>query len=77
MTKIKVSIIVAIYNVENYLLRCLETLANQTLKDIEIILVDDGSFDASSEIAKEFAYNASKTASFPTIKKVVFFMFFE
>ena len=66
MTKIKVSIIVAIYNVENYLLRCLESLANQTLKDIEIILVDDGSFDASSEIAKEFAY---KKANFKYFKK--------
>ena len=38
----KVSIIVPIYNVERYLDRCVQSLLNQTLKDIEIILVDDG-----------------------------------
>lgn len=50
-----VSIIVPIYNVEKYLNRCLESLVNQTLKDIEIILVNDGSTDNSGKIAKEYA----------------------
>lgn len=50
----KVSIIVPIYQVEKYLIKCLESLVNQTLKEIEIILVNDGSTDNSSEIAKEF-----------------------
>ncbi len=50
----KVSIIVPIYNVEMYIGKCLETLVNQTLKDIEIILVNDGSKDGSAEIAKKY-----------------------
>ena len=41
----KVSVIVPIYNVEPYLDRCMQSLIHQTLKDIEIILVDDGSPD--------------------------------
>ena len=56
----KVSVIVPIYNVENYLNRCLDSLINQTMQDIEIILVNDGSTDKSGDIAKEYAkkYNA-------------------
>lgn len=51
---IKVSIIVPFYNVENYIEKCLKSLVNQTLKDIEILLVNDGSKDGSEEIAKKF-----------------------
>ena len=51
---IKVSIIVPIYNVEKYLKRCIDSLINQTLKNIEIILVNDGSQDHSGEIANEY-----------------------
>lgn len=51
----KVSIIVPIYNVEQYLAECLDSLVNQTLKDIEIICVNDGSTDNSEQIAKDFA----------------------
>lgn len=51
----KVSIIVPIYNVEEYLKRCLDSLINQTLEDIQIILVNDGSKDDSGEIAKKYA----------------------
>lgn len=50
----KVSIIVPFYNVEKYIEKCLETLVNQTLHDIEIILVNDGSKDNSEKIAKKF-----------------------
>ena len=50
----KVSIIVAIYNQEKYLNRCVDSLVNQTLQDIEIILVNDGSEDSSAEIAKKY-----------------------
>lgn len=53
----KVSVIVPIYNVENYIEKCLETLVNQTLEDIEIILVNDGSKDNSEVIAKRFLKN--------------------
>lgn len=52
---IKVSIIVPFYNVENYIEKCLQSLVNQTLTDIEIILVNDGSKDDSEKIAKQFA----------------------
>lgn len=51
----KVSIIVPIYNAERYLERCLNSLRNQTLKDIEIILVDDSSTDSSLEICNQIA----------------------
>ncbi len=51
---VKVSIIVPVYNVEKYIEKCLETLFNQTLKDIEIIIVDDGSNDNSMDIVKKF-----------------------
>ena len=49
-----VSVIVPVYNVESYLRSCLESLAGQTLKNIEIIMVNDGSTDRSPEIAAEF-----------------------
>lgn len=52
--KIKVSIIVPMYNTEKQIARCLETLANQTLKDIEIIVVNDGSTDDSKKIVFEY-----------------------
>jgi glycosyltransferase involved in cell wall biosynthesis len=52
--KPKISIIVPIYNVEKYLSRCLESLLAQTLKDIEIIAINDGSSDRSYEILKQY-----------------------
>ncbi len=51
----KISVIVPIYNVEIYLKECLDSIINQTLKDIEIILVDDGSKDNSSKIVDEYS----------------------
>mgnify|MGYP006070151365 FL=1 len=53
--KIKLSIIVAIYNLEKYLPRCLDALVNQTLQDIEILCVDDGSTDSAPQIIEEYA----------------------
>lgn len=50
-----VSIIVPIYNVELYLEKCVHSLINQTLTDIEIILVNDGSFDSCAEICERLA----------------------
>ena len=51
----KVSVIVPVYNVEKYLTKCLETLVKQTLKDMEIIVVNDGATDHSAEIIDSFA----------------------
>ncbi len=50
----KVSVIVPVYNVEKYLAKCLESLVNQTLKDIEIIVVNDGSPDHSQDIIDKY-----------------------
>lgn len=60
MTDIKVSVIIPVYNVEKYLRQNLESVANQTLKEIEIICIDDGSTDSSYEIVKEFAEKDSR-----------------
>ncbi|MBA4850525.1 glycosyltransferase [Emticicia sp. BO119] len=54
MTIPKVSIIVPVYNVEKYLPRCIESLMSQTLQEIEIILVDDGSPDNSPKLCDEY-----------------------
>lgn len=51
----KISIIVPVYNVEKYLSRCLDSLLNQTLIDIEIICVNDGSTDESLKILESYA----------------------
>lgn len=51
----KVSVIIPVYNVEKYLRQCLDSVINQTLSDIEIICVDDGSTDSSLAILEEYA----------------------
>ncbi len=50
----KISIVIPVYNTEKYLQRCLDSVINQTFQDIEIICVDDGSTDGSSEILKKY-----------------------
>lgn len=57
MSKIKVSIITSIYNSEQFLKKCIDSYINQTLKEIEIILINDGSNDNSEEICKEFLFD--------------------
>ena len=52
-----ISIIVPVYNVENFLPKCIESLIRQTYKDIEIILIDDGSPDRCGFICDEYAIN--------------------
>ncbi len=49
-----VGIIIPIYNVEPYLRECLDSVVNQTYQNLQIVLVDDGSTDASFSIAKEY-----------------------
>ncbi|MEW9052626.1 MAG: glycosyltransferase [Neobacillus sp.] len=55
-----VSIIVPIYNMEKYLPKCLDSIQNQTLRDIEIILINDGSTDTSGKIADDYALKDSR-----------------
>ena len=55
MNKYKLSIIAAGYNLEKYLPRCLDALVNQTLQEIEILCVDDGSIDSAPQIIDEYA----------------------
>lgn len=55
MSSVKVSIIVPVYNVEEYLVKCLDSLINQTLREIEIICINDGSTDNSLEILQAYA----------------------
>lgn len=57
MSKPKVSIIVPVYNVDKYLKRCIESLTNQSLKEIEILLIDDCSTDNSPKLCDELAIN--------------------
>ena len=56
----KVSVIIPIYKVEKYLSRCLDSVVNQTLEDIEIVLVDDGSPDSCPEICDRYAKKDSR-----------------
>lgn len=58
--KPKVSVIVPVYNGEKHLNQCIESIVNQTLKEIEIILIDDGSSDGSVEILREWQKKDSR-----------------
>lgn len=60
MPKPKISIIIPVNNLENYIRKSLDSVVKQTLKEIEIICVDDGSTDSSLKIIKEFAKNDSR-----------------
>ena len=59
-----VSIIVPVFNTEKYLRRCIESLLNQDYKNIEILLIDDGSGDKSGEICEEYSKNFSFIKTF-------------
>ncbi len=57
MPDIKISIVIPVYNVENYLSECLESVLGQTLEGIEVIAVNDGSTDKSMQILQEYEKN--------------------
>ncbi len=57
---ISVSIVVPVYNAAQYLKKCLDSIVNQTLTNIEIIIIDDGSTDGSTEICKKYAAKDSR-----------------
>ena len=56
----KVSVIIPVFNVEEYLEQCLDSVLNQTLREVEIICINDGSTDSSLEILKKFALKDSR-----------------
>jgi glycosyltransferase EpsH len=58
-------VIVAVYNVEKYLSQCLDALVNQTLRNIEIIVVNDASSDQSAEIINDYKL------SYPSLKVII------
>lgn len=60
LNKVLVSIIVPVYNVEKYLERCFDSLKNQTLKNIEIIAINDGSTDNSGKVLDSIAQSDSR-----------------
>lgn len=53
--QVKVSIIVPVYNAEKYLVQCIDSILNQTFKDFELLLINDGSSDNSGKICEEYA----------------------
>lgn len=64
-----ISVIIPVYNAEKYLNQCLESLTEQTLKEIEIVCVDDGSTDGSSKILADFAKNDKRVKVVKNKKK--------
>src|SRR5574344_2014986 len=77
MNNIKISVIIPVYNAENFLRRCLDSVVKQTLKDIEIICVDDCSTDTSYSILQEYAdmdkriklYKTEENSGGPSVPK--------
>ena len=68
---IKVSVVVPVYNVEKYLEQCVTSIINQTIKDIEIILINDNSQDSSNDICKEFLKKDSRISLYQSKGKGV------
>lgn len=64
MKEIMVSVIVPVYNVEQYIERCIRSILNQTYKNYELILVDDGSTDKSYELCKKYCKVSNRVKAF-------------
>ncbi|SMC40462.1 Glycosyltransferase involved in cell wall bisynthesis [Oscillospiraceae bacterium] len=59
-----ISIVVPVYNIEDYLRKCLDSIINQTYKDLDIILIDDGSTDSSGKICDEYGAKDNRVRVF-------------
>ena len=66
MDSTMISVIVPVYNVEPYLRKCLDSIVNQTYRDFEILIIDDGSTDGSGRICDEYAEKDSRIKVFHT-----------
>lgn len=64
MSKDLISVVVPIYNVEKYLKECVDSILNQTYKNLEILLIDDGSTDSSGNIAENYMQKNKKIKTF-------------
>lgn len=64
MREVAISVIVAVYQAEAYLCRCLDSILNQSFADFEVLLIDDGSTDKSGEICDEYAQKDSRVRVF-------------
>ena len=64
----KISIIIPVFNLEKYILKCLESVLAQTYKDYEVIIINDGSTDNSEKIIREFI-NLNKLDNFFLFEK--------
>ena len=64
MNSPKISIIIPVYNVEQYLEQCLESIVNQTFAELEIICINDGSADNSADILNRYAEKDSRIKIF-------------
>jgi glycosyltransferase involved in cell wall biosynthesis len=64
--KSKVTVVISVYNTEEYLAKCLDSIVNQTLREIEIIIVNDGSSDNGIDIIREFEEKDSRIVVFDT-----------
>lgn len=65
---IELSVIIPVYNSENYISHCLDSILNQSLKNIEVIVVDDGSTDRTSYYVQQYT-NSTKKCSFAETEK--------
>ena len=62
----KISVVIPVYNTAKFLERCLDSIVEQTLQDLEIICIDDGSTDNSSEILEKFSQKDGRIKIFHT-----------
>lgn len=64
MTAPKISVVIPVYNTEAYLQQCIDSVLNQTLRDVEVICVDDGSRDSSCDILRDYARRDERVKAF-------------